>query len=137
MSQFIRLIALSALIATCLFWLTKGAPTGWTKRYVSTTHIDPVTEIEYPVEEPKFVPGVDFLGGALAIVAVIYGISFIFKPSRRRRIIEPAPLTPFEPEEIRSETEPDENQLEPEPEETLSETELDDASSDPEPKEHS
>ena len=128
MRQFIRLIALAVFIATSLFWLTKGAHTGWSKRYVSTTHIDPVTEIEYPVNEPKFVPGVDFLGGSLAIVAIIFGTSFLLKPSRKGRPIEPTPIpqpSPSEPEEIRSEPGPE---PEPEPEDT---------SSDPETKEHS
>lgn len=40
--------------------------------------LDPITEIEYPVIEERFVPGVDFLGGAFLCAVVLFGISFAF-----------------------------------------------------------
>ena len=120
MRQFIRMIALAAFIATSLFWLTKGAHTGWTTRYVSTLHIDPATEIDYPLEEPKLFPGADFLGGSLVVVAVIFSISFFFRPSRRRRSVKPAAIPqpfPSDPDETPSETDPGETPSEHEPKE--------------------
>jgi hypothetical protein len=131
MRQFIRMIALAAFIATSLFWLTKGAHTGWTTRYVSTLHIDPATEIDYPVEEPKLLPGADFLGGSLVVVAVIFSVSFFFRPSRRRRSIEPAAIPQPSP------SDPDKTPLEPESDETPSETDPGETPSEHEPKEHS
>ena len=40
---------------------------------------DPVTEIPGPVYEDRFVPGVDFLGGGLAVALVVAGSSFFFR----------------------------------------------------------
>lgn len=64
------------------FWALKGADTGWTKTTESRMEVDPVTEMEYPVIEDRFVPGVDFLGGALLCAAVLFGISFAFGRKR-------------------------------------------------------
>lgn len=51
MRQFIRLIALSILLATALFWLTQGAHREWSQLYTTRTEIDPATQIEYEVRE--------------------------------------------------------------------------------------
>jgi hypothetical protein len=52
-------IAISAVGPT--WWALAGANMGWTKTRVMTTVKDPVTEIEQPVWQDKFVPGLDFL----------------------------------------------------------------------------
>ena len=55
-------------------WLALGANRGWTKTSVTRWQKDPVTEIEGPIVEKKFVPGIDLLavclGGTLALLIV-------------------------------------------------------------------
>ena len=52
-------------------WLALGANRGWTKTTVTRWEKDPVTEIDGPVIQKKFVPGIDLLAvcvaGALAL----------------------------------------------------------------------
>jgi len=111
MRQFIRMIALAALIASGLFWLTRGAHTGWTRNLVTVTRLDPTTRIETTVDLPKFVPGIDFLGGSLVVVVLLFSASNLFRPSRRRHARETAAIR--EPEAPA----PEESPPEPDPEE--------------------
>jgi len=59
-------------------WLALGANRGWTKTTV-TRQKDPVTDIDGPVVEKKFVPGIDLLAvcltGALALFVVSLFVS--------------------------------------------------------------
>ena len=54
-------------------------PGGWTKTSVTRWQKDPVTEIDGPVIEKKFVPGIDLLAlclaGALALFVVSLFVS--------------------------------------------------------------
>lgn len=79
MRQFIRLIALSVLLATTLFWLTQGAHREWSQLYTSRTEIDPATQIEYEVREDHYVPGLDFLGLSVLASFLIFSTSFAFR----------------------------------------------------------
>jgi hypothetical protein len=92
MRSFIRLTALAVLIATGLFWYTQGANTDRTRHTVSIPHINPVTKAEYTMEKPKFVPGIEFIGGSVAVVFALYSSSFLFSKPRKRRPIEPASI---------------------------------------------
>ena len=60
-------------------WLALGANRGWTKTSVTRWQKDPVTEIDGPVIEKKFVPGIDLLAlclvGALALFVVSLFVS--------------------------------------------------------------
>jgi len=60
-------------------WLALGANRGWTKTTVTRWQKDPVTEIDGPVVEKKFVPGLDllavFLTGALTLFIVSLFVS--------------------------------------------------------------
>lgn len=104
MRSFIRLLALTVILSTALFWATQGAHTGWTQRYVTRTELDPVTGIEYPVKDMRFVPGVDFLGLAALVTVIIFGSSFLFRARKRppKEIILAAETEPSmaEPETI-------------------------------------
>jgi len=91
MRSFIRLFALAIILSTALFWFTQGAHSGWTQRYVTRTDLDPVTGIEYPVKEMRFVPGVDFLGLSGLAAFIVFGSSFMFR--RRRGIQREIPLS--------------------------------------------
>jgi len=60
-------------------WIAFGADRGWTKTTRTRMERDPVTDIEYPVVEKKFRPGVELLGLGLLVSAALAGISFAFK----------------------------------------------------------
>ena len=79
MRQFIRLIALSILLATTLFWLTQGAHREWSQRDTTRTEIDPATQIEYEVREDHYVPGLDFIGLSVLASFLIFSTSFAFR----------------------------------------------------------
>jgi hypothetical protein len=79
MRQFIRLIALSILLATTLFWLTQGAHREWSQLYTTRTEIDPATQIEYEVREDHYVPGLDFLGLSVLVSFLVFSASFAFR----------------------------------------------------------
>lgn len=57
------------------FWFFGGMHTGWTKTSVQTMQKDPVTDIDYPVTEKRFVAGLDFLGAFLGVAGTLWGIS--------------------------------------------------------------
>jgi hypothetical protein len=41
--------------------------------------VDPVTQLDYPETERKFVPGVDFVAAGIAVALVLFGASFLFR----------------------------------------------------------
>jgi hypothetical protein len=45
--------------------------------------LDPVTEIEGITYQKKFLPGVDFLGGAAAVAVALAGTSFFFRNKKQ------------------------------------------------------
>src|SRR5438309_1651492 len=59
-----------ALVVLAL-WLFRGPNLGWTKNSVPHVEKDPVTEIESTTYVRHWVPGIDFLGGGLAVAAVL------------------------------------------------------------------
>jgi hypothetical protein len=77
--RVLQRIALALAAAAVAGWLALGANRGWTKTTVTRWQKDPVTDIEGPVIERKFVPGVDllavFLGGAVALLLVSLFVS--------------------------------------------------------------
>jgi hypothetical protein len=83
MRTFIRIAALLLALGVAVFWLFGGPNPGWTKNRVAHKEKDPVTEIEVDRYEERFVPGVDFLGGGLAVAAVVAGTSFFFRKAPR------------------------------------------------------
>jgi hypothetical protein len=64
------------------FWFFGGMHLGWTKTSVQTMQKDPVTEIDYPVIEKRFVAGVDFLGGFLALAGALWGASLFARSGK-------------------------------------------------------
>ena len=80
MKQKLRLMALGFLLAGVGFWLAGGANRGWTKTSVPIMKKDEVTGIEYPAgDEKKFIPGVDFLGAAVAAAGILAAASLLFR----------------------------------------------------------
>ena len=73
---------LCALISVSV-WLAFGANRGWTKSTRTQLKKDPVTEIDYPVVEKHFSPGVDLLGIGLVATAALAAVSFAFKTKNK------------------------------------------------------
>ena len=71
MRRILQWVALGLAVVVAASWLALGANRGWTKTTVTRWEKDPVTEIDGPVVEKKFVPGLDLvavcLTGALAL----------------------------------------------------------------------
>jgi hypothetical protein len=75
----LRLAALVLALFVIGFWFIRGQNKGFTKNTVTTFVTDPVTGIQGPVEQKKFIPGVDFLGVGLGLAALQFGSSFIVR----------------------------------------------------------
>lgn len=79
MKRALRLLAAIAAVAGVTVWLSTGANRGWTRTSTPTKTIDPVTGIEGIEYRGQFVPGVDFLAGALLGAACLGGASLLFR----------------------------------------------------------
>ena len=75
----LKIIAAVGVILTLAVWLGTGAHTGWTKTKVTVMKVDPVTELEYPEMQDKFIAGVEVLGGGLLLSLALFGGSFAFR----------------------------------------------------------
>ena len=67
-------------------WLALGANRGWTKTTVTRWQKDPVTEIDGPVIEKKFVPGIDLLVVALAGVLALFAASLFVSKNKNKSV---------------------------------------------------
>ncbi len=79
-----RVAALVLGASFVALWLALGANRGWTKTTRTQMTKDPVTEIDYPLIEKHFSPGVEALGAGLFISAALAGFSFAFRPKPKR-----------------------------------------------------
>jgi TRAP-type C4-dicarboxylate transport system permease small subunit len=79
MRRALRILALGLVLAAFGIWLGTGAHRGWTQTSVQERSVDPVTGLEAVRYEPRFVPGLDALGGALAGASLLAGASFLFR----------------------------------------------------------
>ena len=76
-----RLVA-SLLAVLCVAgWFVLGANRGWTRTTQTRMEKDPVTEIEFPIVEKRFSPGVELLALGLVISAALAGVS-LFRRSK-------------------------------------------------------
>ncbi len=86
MKRALQILAVVLAVATLGLWLAKGANTKFTKNRVQVKTVDPVTEIEQVEWQDQFLPGVDFLGGGLAVAGALLGGSFfIRKPNKQQQ----------------------------------------------------
>ena len=77
-ARTVRMTALLLAVAALVTWVSTGANRGWTKTSVPKKTVDEVTGIVGEVYEERFVPGVDFLGAAALVCAILFGASFLF-----------------------------------------------------------
>ena len=82
MRRALLILAVITAVTAASLWLVKGRNSGWTKTTVEIRKMDEVTGIEGIEQEKRFVPGVDFLGAALAAAGVLAGASFIFPKNK-------------------------------------------------------
>jgi hypothetical protein len=82
MKKLLRVLALLIAVGGMGYWLAAGANRGWTKNRVERKTIDEVTGIEGVTYENRFVPGLDFLGGAAIATIALGGLSFVFRNKR-------------------------------------------------------
>lgn len=75
MRRRLRILALFVALAAGGVWLATGANRGWTKTSVPVKIVDEVTGIEGIKYQPRFVPGVDFLGVSLLGAGLLAGVS--------------------------------------------------------------
>jgi hypothetical protein len=67
-------------------WLALGANRGWTKTTITRWQKDPVTEIEGPVVEKKFVPGLDLLAVGLASALTLFVVSQFVSKTKKKSV---------------------------------------------------
>ena len=79
MRRALQLLAALVILAAAITWAATGANRGWTKTSVPVKTLDQVTGIEGITYQPKFLPGVDFLGAAFGGAVLLAGASFIFR----------------------------------------------------------
>lgn len=79
MKKSLRLLAVLVALGAAGTWLATGANRGWTKTSVERRTLDEITGIEKISYENAFLPGVDFLGVALAGAGALAGASFLFR----------------------------------------------------------
>lgn len=83
-----RNLRLAAVVlgAVCVvLWLALGANRGWTKTTKTRWEKDPTADnMDVPIIEKHFSPGVDALGVGLLFAAALTGLSFAFKPKPKQ-----------------------------------------------------
>ena len=79
MKLFLKWTSLLVVVAAAVLWLSAGANRGWTKTSVEKRTMDEVTGLEGITYESRFVPGLDFLGGALLAAGILAGASLLFR----------------------------------------------------------
>jgi hypothetical protein len=79
MKRALRILALILALGAAILWLALGANRGWTKNSVEVKKLDEVTGLEGITYEKRFIPGLDFLGGALLGTGVLAGASLLFR----------------------------------------------------------
>jgi len=79
MKLFLRWTSLVVVLAAAALWFSAGANCGWTKNSVPKKIVDEVTGLDGITYERRFVPGVDFVGGAVLAAGILAGASLLFR----------------------------------------------------------
>ncbi len=84
MRRILQAFAMLLALAASLVWLAAGASRGWTKTSVPVKSVDEVTGLEGITYERRFVPGLDFLGGAWLGAGALAGASLMFRKQNKQ-----------------------------------------------------
>lgn len=79
MRQKLRVAAVLLAVLCVSAWLLLGANRGWTRTSDTRMEKDPVTEIEFPIVEKRFSPGVELLAGGLFVAAALAMVSMFVR----------------------------------------------------------
>ena len=85
MRRILQILGVLTVLGVAIAWLVTGANRGWTKTTVPVKTVDEVTGIEAIHYEDRFLPGLDFLGGAVIAGGLLTGASLFLSPSRKPR----------------------------------------------------
>ena len=83
MRRILQILGAAIVLGAVVTWLALGANRGWTKTTVPVKIVDEVTGLEGQTYEDGFVPGLDFLAGAVLTGGLLAGVSLLF--SRRTK----------------------------------------------------
>ena len=86
MRRTLQWLAVGLSVVVVVGWLALGANRGWTKTSVTRWQKDPVTEIEGPVVEKKFVPGIDLLVVSLAGALALFIASLFVSKTKNKPV---------------------------------------------------
>ena len=85
MKRLIQIVALLLALGAVSFWVAKGAHRGWTQTRVMEKTVDEVTGQDVVEWKDRFVPGVDFLGGALLGAGLLAGASLLIRSQNKTK----------------------------------------------------
>lgn len=80
----LKVVSYLLFVVTLGIWIAGGAHFGWTQTSVVQMEYDEVTGIDYPVQQDKFVAGVDVLGAGIVLSGVIFGAAIFFNRKQNR-----------------------------------------------------
>ncbi len=86
MRSVLQWLAGGLAVAALAGWLAFGANRGWTKTTVTRWQKDPVTEIDGPVIEKRFVPGIDLLAVCLAAALALFVTSLFVSKTKKKPV---------------------------------------------------
>ena len=86
MRRILQWFAVGLAAAVLGGWLALGANRGWTKTTVTRWVKDPVTGIDGPVIEKKFVPGLDLLAVCLAGALGLFVVSLFVSKTENKPV---------------------------------------------------
>ena len=86
MRRILQRIAFALAAAAVAGWLALGANRGWTKTTVILWQKDPITEIDGPVIEKKFIPGIDLLAVCLAGALALFVVSWFVSKTKNKPV---------------------------------------------------
>jgi hypothetical protein len=85
MRRILQTLAVVIILSGAVTWLVLGANRGWTKTSMPVTAVDEVTGIEAIAYEDQFLPGLDFLGAAVAAGGLVAGASLFLSKSQQTK----------------------------------------------------
>ena len=86
MRRILQWFALGLAATIVAGWLAFGDNRIWTRTTVTRWQKDPVTEIDGPVVEKKFVPGLDLLAVGLASALTLFVVSRFVSKTKNKSV---------------------------------------------------